>query len=156
MPGDSLGPSQQSAVRARVVALVKAEGSQTAAAKRLGISQAHVSAIVSGKRGAGMDIVVRLAKAGEQSTGEVLGLEVEDVGDAALKAALADRPWPGWVRKAALSRRNLQGALTAKRWIAWLEGQVMADAITTVGVVQSAQEAEYERRRTKARKTDRR
>ncbi len=50
------------------------DGNQTQAAKALGVSQGHISSLLSGKRGPGLGIVVELAEQTGQTVDALLGL----------------------------------------------------------------------------------
>lgn len=133
MAGENpLPPEQLAAVVRTLEVFVRRRGSQTSAAKDLGITQGHISSILTKSRGVGVATIVALARALGQTTDQVLGLD-EEPSDPALRDALAAEVWPRWVREAALSRRNLSGPLTmtVDEWRGWMRGQMAADTISS-------------------------
>lgn len=149
MPGESLEPAQIRAIKRAMQRVLEAnDGSQTKTAKVLGISQGHVSAVLSESRGVGTATILKLADVLGVTLEEVLGKEPE-ADDAALAAALASEPWQPWQRDAALSRRNLHGQLSTEQWRNWLRAIGTADAVS-LGA--SRQEEEYAQRRAKAKR----
>lgn len=153
MPGEKLPPDQIAAIQRTLRAFVdRYGGNQTHAAKDLGVSQGHISAVLNGSRGVGIDMVVQLAERLHMRTDAVLGLD-ERSEDAELEAAIAESPWPSWLVDTARSRRNLHGTMRREQWTAWMRGLSTADLSTLAAVRPSAQEVEFERRRAAAKKT---
>lgn len=148
-----LEPGQLRAIKRAMQRVVdRYNGSQTEAAKHVGISQGHVSAVLGESRGVGLTTAIRLASELDTTVDAILGL-AEDPDDPALAAALASESWAAWQVEAALSRRNLHGKLSADQWVAWLRALATADAVATGA---SRQEQEYEARRARAKRAKRR